>query len=375
MEESLEEGFRAVLRELPAVFDPLNIQTLALSQIIGVDHRVTALDKLIQDRLMVELTRDGRYKIVEREKIEKVFKEIKLNLSDAIDPATAINAGKLLRADALLTGTSFDLENEFGVNIRIIASQNGQVIRGLELRVAKDRRARALFSQEVTQEPRGTYPPLQLEMYVIASREREFMIIQEGSVLHSGDRFQVRFRTNADCYFYVVLVEQGGRAQFLFPSVEVPADNKVSGGVHKVLPGMDYWFFLDNRPGVETILGLASYAALDTRKLATQLQEGAATGSVRGLASVDPEESLSQQIIGLQRRSPVATRGSVSDGSPIDREVYRRGGVRFILRGSGGVVQGPRQVIELPDAQKIQRVVDIVHGYTNAVQAITYVHR
>jgi hypothetical protein len=38
MEESLEEGFRAVLRELPAVFDPLNIQTLALSQIIGVDR-------------------------------------------------------------------------------------------------------------------------------------------------------------------------------------------------------------------------------------------------------------------------------------------------------------------------------------------------
>jgi hypothetical protein len=70
--------------------------------------------------LFMELVRayfvsDGRFRVVEREELSHILQEQKLALSDLTTKETAIQVGKLLSADAILTGTIFETADSFEV--------------------------------------------------------------------------------------------------------------------------------------------------------------------------------------------------------------------------------------------------------------------
>jgi len=370
MEESLEGSLRALAKELPSAFDGAKIVTVALIDIVGVDGRITALDRLVLERATGALAQLGGYRVVERDRIDKVRSEIKLNLSDIIDQKTAIEAGKLMGADALLTGTRFDYDDEVEVALRIIASRTGQVVWTAPMRISRDRRARSLLAQQVARETRGSKPPLQLSMFVLVRRDREARVLQDRDVLRSGDKFQVHLQTNVDSYSYVILVEQGGRVQVLFPS-EGNEDVRVQAGAWRVLPRREYWFFLDNRPGTETIYGLASYEPLDLKALVAQLQDGVVALEPR-VVGAGSETSISQEIIQHQRATPIRPRESA--GTDPVRPLLQRG-QSLRMRGAAGVVEDGVATIQLPDTQSEQKVSHIVQGYTTAVSSVIYLHQ
>lgn len=57
-----------------------------------------------QDVFITELVKSGKYRVVERERIDAIMQEKGLNLSGDIDPSTAMQIGKLLGAEYLLAG-------------------------------------------------------------------------------------------------------------------------------------------------------------------------------------------------------------------------------------------------------------------------------
>ncbi|MFC2048731.1 CsgG/HfaB family protein [Elusimicrobiota bacterium] len=65
------------------------------------------------DILVTELAKTGKFLLIEREKIEKIMMEQSFSMTGAVDPQTAVLAGKLLGASYLLTGSI----SQFGVNI------------------------------------------------------------------------------------------------------------------------------------------------------------------------------------------------------------------------------------------------------------------
>jgi curli biogenesis system outer membrane secretion channel CsgG len=79
------------------------------------------------DIIITELTKSGKFIVVERDKMDKLLDEQKLGQSGAIDPTTAAQVGKILGLNAILTGSV----SQFGVKSEgkdFIVSQSKQQI-------------------------------------------------------------------------------------------------------------------------------------------------------------------------------------------------------------------------------------------------------
>jgi len=63
------------------------------------------------DVLITELAKTGKFVVVEREKLDKLMEEQKLQAAGPIDPRTVANVGKVLGLNAIVTGAV----SEFGV--------------------------------------------------------------------------------------------------------------------------------------------------------------------------------------------------------------------------------------------------------------------
>lgn len=97
------------------------------------------------DILITELTKSGKFIVVEREKLDKIMEEQKLGMSGAIDPSTAAKIGKVLGLNAIVTGSisQFGTETEGSeylitqsknqvvkctVDIRVVDAETGQIL-------------------------------------------------------------------------------------------------------------------------------------------------------------------------------------------------------------------------------------------------------
>jgi hypothetical protein len=101
--------------------DPKEAQAVAEMLNTVASDRLSAVDDLA---------------VVERVQIDKIMKELELNMTGLTDPAKRIEAGKLLGARFLLTGSGFRLGDEIYVQTKIIDAETGQV-KGLIARCPK----------------------------------------------------------------------------------------------------------------------------------------------------------------------------------------------------------------------------------------------
>lgn len=98
----------------------------------------TVFGTYLAESLVTDLVAFGNLDLVERSTLDKVMGELKLNASGAIDPATAKQVGKLVGADAVITGTITDFQSYVAVNCRLIETQTGRIFAAAETRIVKD---------------------------------------------------------------------------------------------------------------------------------------------------------------------------------------------------------------------------------------------
>lgn len=82
----------------------------------------------VAETLSHELAKTGDFKLVERAELNRVFDELRLNLSGATDPQTALKAGKLASADTLLLGSVERTAGLYQVNARLVRAETGDVL-------------------------------------------------------------------------------------------------------------------------------------------------------------------------------------------------------------------------------------------------------
>lgn len=107
-----------------------NAKTIAISYFDNTsgDVKYNALSKGIADMLITDLSKVKGISIVEREKLEKLIQEIKLEQSKYFDPATAQKLGKGLGAQNILTGSFYLLDNTIRIDARLIDVQTGGIV-------------------------------------------------------------------------------------------------------------------------------------------------------------------------------------------------------------------------------------------------------
>src|SRR5215471_14862391 len=105
--------------------------------------------------------------------------------------------------------------------------------------------------------------PLTLSMNIIGQRKEADgsyteVLVNEGSVLHSYDNFQVHLKTNRPAYVYILLYDSQERASQLFPDPKIDQRGFLEQGRKVVVPANDLWFWLDEHTGTETIYVLTA---------------------------------------------------------------------------------------------------------------------
>ena len=92
------------------------------------------LDKIgitLLDLISAKLSTKKGYKLVERNKLEEMIKEMKLGTTGIIDQNTAISIGKMLGANVITLGSYSLFEKRTLLTLRLVKVDTGEIIGGV----------------------------------------------------------------------------------------------------------------------------------------------------------------------------------------------------------------------------------------------------
>lgn len=114
-------------------------RTIAVTRFSYADGRLSTDGNIVAERFTTELIRLKKLKVVERDQIERVLSELKLQNAGAIDPESARRIGRMLGADLLVIGGMVELPGAvLELNVRLAEVESGQAVGAASGRVSRD---------------------------------------------------------------------------------------------------------------------------------------------------------------------------------------------------------------------------------------------
>jgi TolB-like protein len=111
--------------------------------------------KFLAEELITKLFLTKKFEVIERQLLNKIITEHKLNLSGLIDPNSAKELGKILGVDAIISGTITDLGDAIKVNARLISTETGQIFSVASEEYIKDNTVKKLMGVYITGESKA----------------------------------------------------------------------------------------------------------------------------------------------------------------------------------------------------------------------------
>jgi curli biogenesis system outer membrane secretion channel CsgG len=99
--------------------------------------------KIIQEKIITGLASQGTFKIIEREQLDKILAEQRLQAAGLIDNASAVELGKMLGADGIMIGTITEYgrtiypKARLTINVRVVDVKTGSVKWATEIKGRK----------------------------------------------------------------------------------------------------------------------------------------------------------------------------------------------------------------------------------------------
>ena len=127
LSEKLQDGLK----------DRINIK-LAVLEFAYTDGKTSQGPVVIQERLTTALAQNKKIVLIERNLLEKVLGELKLDASGTVSEESVKKIGQVLGADAVVTGTLNDLgEEETEINARVVETETGKILSASAVAVKK----------------------------------------------------------------------------------------------------------------------------------------------------------------------------------------------------------------------------------------------
>jgi TolB-like protein len=98
-----------------------------------------AMGRGVAAMLITDLSGVPEIKLVERERLQSVLAEQKLQQSGFFDPETAVKTGRLLGAEYLLTGQFTASNPEIRIDTRVVRVETGEVVRTAKVQGKEDK--------------------------------------------------------------------------------------------------------------------------------------------------------------------------------------------------------------------------------------------
>lgn len=121
-------------------------RTIAVLEFVDLRGNVTDFGRFIAEELITNLYETKKFKVIERQLINKIITEQKLSLTGIVDHTSAQKLGRLLGVDAIATGTVTDLGKSLRVNARLIDTTTGEIFGVAQTEVVKDDAVTRLMS-------------------------------------------------------------------------------------------------------------------------------------------------------------------------------------------------------------------------------------
>lgn len=120
-----------VTRQIPAAFELK--ERLAMT-VLPFDQKgqITPASTPFQDNLAGALVNRNRFNMVERAKLDAVLNEQKIALSKLVDQETAVKAGRLVAAGAVVAGTIVESANGIEVAARVVDTETSVILAAVD---------------------------------------------------------------------------------------------------------------------------------------------------------------------------------------------------------------------------------------------------
>jgi hypothetical protein len=182
--------------------------------------------------------------------------------------------------------------------------------------------------------------PLSMTMNMIGLKKEpdgdySEVIVREGSVLRSGDHFQVHVETSRPCHVYVLIFDSHGQASQLFPDPKIETPGFIERGGRIAVPDKNSWFWLDDHPGIETIYTLASVEPMPHMpKLLSKMAQAAGTARENVPGEINRQIHIVERGVG-----GVANSKGVSFSQSGTTQLERVKKVTEVVGSTGAVVR------------------------------------
>jgi TolB-like protein len=120
--------------------------TIAVVEFTDLQGNVTDFGRFLAEELVTRLGDLEKFKVIERQLLNKIIAEQKLSLTGIVDPASAKQLGKILGVDAIVAGSVTNLAQSVRVNARLISTETGEVFATAAADIFKDESVTGLLS-------------------------------------------------------------------------------------------------------------------------------------------------------------------------------------------------------------------------------------
>lgn len=146
---SVAEGIDQLASQIIARSVAADRTTIAISSFPHVDDTCSELSNFLVDELVLSLFRlpDNQLSIIERSQLDRIFSELELSLSGAVDVNTTQELGRVHGVDTLLVGTLSNFGEDLRVNARLIDTETAQVYSAAAVNIPRTSTFEALMAR------------------------------------------------------------------------------------------------------------------------------------------------------------------------------------------------------------------------------------
>lgn len=143
---SLDQRINELSQQISKEMSDYNKKKIAIIEFSDLDGNVTNFGKYVSEELITKLYLTKKFKVIERQLLNKIIAEQKLSLTGMIDPNSAKKLGKVLGVDAIVSGTIADLAQSLKVNARMLNTETGEIFAAASVEILKDESVSKLLS-------------------------------------------------------------------------------------------------------------------------------------------------------------------------------------------------------------------------------------
>lgn len=144
---SLDQRIVELTQQISKEMTDNNKKTIAVIEFSDLRGNVTDLGRYISEELITKLYLTKKFKVIERQLLNKIIAEQKLSLAGMIDPTSAKKLGKVLGVDAIVSGTQTDLAQGLKINARMLNTETGEIFAVASVEIFKDESVTKLMSE------------------------------------------------------------------------------------------------------------------------------------------------------------------------------------------------------------------------------------